>query len=479
MNYNKETTVKVRIDCQRGQRVRTSGSDAGQTHLLSLRSSSKSANCLSLKVQEIARRRCRRIRRAAFGILFVGFAGAANSMPPAIQLDGTSEPSLSGYFNYIGNYPDEADNFLSTNIQGIGHSDDHWFISRQHGLYKIAVSEPLSNPSLAVPFVPIASLHPYGYQDFKALDTFEVSGPLGSQWYVLCGIQGGDDGAALGIFDSDLQLVAIGRLPAQSAVGWCAVRENGEVYTGENHDGFLRRYAPSDWLPNLGAPGSPNLFDFPLLPEHIPLIDAAGNDLFAFHLQGGDFAPDQDVLFLSSGYYGISSMPHGIHKFNLVTLPDGNEQFVRERKSIQSGLFRFQYGNPTGTFYGEEPQGLTFWDLNDGRAPGILGELHVLLLDNDAFGDDFYLKHYTRGLFVDGSHSGAQEGNPGKPWTTVNQAIEALNDGWDFNASGVVHSHQGMILQVQPGTYTYSQSAILFIDESLLITAPNGGVVVN
>ena len=42
----------------------------------------------------------------------------------------------------------------------------------------------------------------------------------------------------------------------------------------------------------------------------------------------------------------------------------------------------------------EEIEGLTIWDLDDGRAPSIEGQVHVILLDNDTlFNDDFYFKH--------------------------------------------------------------------------------------
>jgi hypothetical protein len=48
----------------------------------------------------------------------------------------------------------------------------------------------------------------------------------------------------------------------------------------------------------------------------------------------------------------------------------------------------------------EEPEGLTFWDLDaDGRAPGLRGQLHVVLLDNDLVtADDVYVKHYRLSL---------------------------------------------------------------------------------
>ena len=43
----------------------------------------------------------------------------------------------------------------------------------------------------------------------------------------------------------------------------------------------------------------------------------------------------------------------------------------------------------------EEPEGLTYWDLDGRKVPGIEGQLHAILLDNDTWSDDdVYLKHY-------------------------------------------------------------------------------------
>ena len=42
----------------------------------------------------------------------------------------------------------------------------------------------------------------------------------------------------------------------------------------------------------------------------------------------------------------------------------------------------------------EELEGITLWDLDDGRAPGISGQIHVVLLEpNGISNDDWYFKH--------------------------------------------------------------------------------------
>ena len=45
----------------------------------------------------------------------------------------------------------------------------------------------------------------------------------------------------------------------------------------------------------------------------------------------------------------------------------------------------------------EEPEGIDIWDLDSGIAPGINGQIHVIMIDNvpDLHNDDLYFKHYT------------------------------------------------------------------------------------
>jgi hypothetical protein len=68
-----------------------------------------------------------------------------------------------------------------------------------------------------------------------------------------------------------------------------------------------------------------------------------------------------------------------------------------DRSTNGSGPFNFQF-DPTAPYY-EEPEGITFWDLDaDPRSPGVSGQVHVILLDNDEpDSDDVYVKHYRLG----------------------------------------------------------------------------------
>jgi len=51
--------------------------------------------------------------------------------------------------------------------------------------------------------------------------------------------------------------------------------------------------------------------------------------------------------------------------------------------------------NTTSEDSGDEVEGLTVWDLNDGRAPEIFGEIHIGMLDLDWYEtDQLYFKHW-------------------------------------------------------------------------------------
>jgi hypothetical protein len=54
---------------------------------------------------------------------------------------------------------------------------------------------------------------------------------------------------------------------------------------------------------------------------------------------------------------------------------------------------KLNFENHCGT--GEEPQGMDYLDMT-GRGMPFRGQLHVMLLDNDAVdSDNLYLKHYS------------------------------------------------------------------------------------
>lgn len=110
-------------------------------------------------------------------------------------------------------------------------------------------------------------------------------------------------------------------------------------------------------------------------------------------MQGGCF-DNQNHLHLCNGYYkDYANQKGGITVYNIPTITKGQILYLKVRaRSNQSHDFRFQF-----TSRGEEPEGITYWDLDNGMAPGITGQLHAIMIDNVGKGDDdFFFKHYRR-----------------------------------------------------------------------------------
>jgi len=110
-----------------------------------------------------------------------------------------------------------------------------------------------------------------------------------------------------------------------------------------------------------------------------------------------------------------------------------------KRSTNGYGYFNYEFHpgvHPFGASL-EEPEGMTIWDLDDGRAPGIRGQLHVLLVDNDSLdAGDVYLKHYTNAIYVDRNYHGAVAGTPAQPFNTVGAANNLAWDGARIRIEG-------------------------------------------
>jgi PKD repeat protein len=95
---------------------------------------------------------------------------------------------------------------------------------------------------------------------------------------------------------------------------------------------------------------------------------------------------------VNGDYHNDPDYQHGgVHLFR----PDAETRFVRVADS-ENGAGSFNYAWDPET-YGEEPEGIDYWDRNTGPvSPGITGQLHVILLNTDMLEtDELYIKHYT------------------------------------------------------------------------------------
>lgn len=113
-----------------------------------------------------------------------------------------------------------------------------------------------------------------------------------------------------------------------------------------------------------------------------------GGDLSEY-MQGGDFSTDGQYLFLMNGRTGPQHKTHdrGIWVFR-------NENYKRGTfvtKSVQHGRnFRYEY--KPGLI--QEPEGITYWNIDSKDPYGLGGQLHAILLNIRGGKDSIWFKHY-------------------------------------------------------------------------------------
>ena len=292
-------------------------------------------------------------------------------------------------YKYINNYPSDRENGWSDELQGVTHDDDHWFFTQKGTLWKFPVEHDLkirithADPANGILKRAIPSqLAELRYNHFGDLCHFNG--------YLFIPITGPDRTPIIAAFKADdLSYIACKIMDGYVSVAWCAFNPNDELlYTSNKHLGAAEQDAVSpikrykidmDKLVSLGRL---------VLTEQSPLVltDEQGGDIQLKYMQGGAF-DHQDHLHILNGYAeNLDAKDGGISVFDTTT----SKRIARSRNG--KGDFNYQY-KPQFPRY-EEPEGLTYWDLDDHRAPKISGQLHAIMLDNDLKTDDFYFKHY-------------------------------------------------------------------------------------
>lgn len=310
-------------------------------------------------------------------------------------------PLFSEMYNvYVGEHPKARKIDWSDEAQGIAHDKDHWYITQKATLWKIPVSVDLSNARRTSPGVRaidlrnIPQLQEQGYNHFGDLDYYQFKG----QGYLLIPIEDhgrwvpdpsapgkyrfekGKAPPAIAAFDSATLGYINHHTFGLPGAPWCAIDSQGVVYISNTGATVLRFGVYWETL------RKDRKLTFDTL-NSIHLQDESGKQVFIDTPQGGAISPGGNLFYLVAGYAEGSHASWGIHVFDLRT--------GRRIRRSQNGEGPFNYEFHPGGLKYEEPEGMTIWDLDDGRAPGIAGKLHVLMLDNDPRQDDIYLKHYT------------------------------------------------------------------------------------
>jgi len=306
---------------------------------------------------------------------------------------------------YAGNYPYGMRHGINANTQGITHDDQYWYITQETRIWKIDATLPLAGDIYHCGDVGVLCrdlsdtiLSQDGYNHFGDLSYFNG--------YLAVATTGGSDlFTHIAFFRATdlfmVKSVALTDLSKGESGGFVAVDNDGFAYASENHASSLSRYYV-DWDAMDSMEGFTKVSD-------VVLYDRDGNSLLLHHMQGGAFS-DEGLLYLTNGYIDQRYDPDGILVFELTgctgicakTLIAEAHEVARSTNS--EGPFNFEF-HPNW-WDAEEPEGVTYWDLTDPRAPAVPGEtdwgpiantqLHALMVNNGAWDsrDKVYLKHY-------------------------------------------------------------------------------------
>lgn len=302
---------------------------------------------------------------------------------------------------FLGDYPSSKATGWTVDSQGVAHDAGHWFFTDEDSLVKIPVGvdvgtdfdpdDPQDWPAGVMAIEIPESLASQGFDHFGDLDHW-----LG---FLFIPTTGGSLTSIAVFRASDLGFVGI-KLHPGGNLAWAAVNPaDGLLYTSGSET-TLRRYAlDMDLLP-LNVDAAIQFVDEPELHESngTPI----GQPFSA--LQGGTFTPWGDFYLVnglnnikdafSDDEFSPEALRGGVHLFEY-----GTWNLLEESQQTGPG-FHFQY-NPT-FFVSEEPEGADWWNRDAAPgSPGITGQLHVMLLDNDLAPnrDDLIFKHYTVDYF--------------------------------------------------------------------------------
>lgn len=392
-----------------------------------------------------------------------------------INLSFGDSTGYQQYYRHVNKYPDDVENTgFHRETNGIAHDDQYWYITNNdydnmEALWKIPVTQDLygidsNTPGVIVRRsdnitcpVEITANHvqskkirdDLGYNHLGDLVAYKP--PNANTYYLVVPLERDRDPPtppAIAVLRADnlqclgLDILRNPRRPNKlnDAAGWCAVDpQGGFVYTSPNYWNYsdeqenkLLKYR-LNWN-ELGQ--APVRLTFV---EEIVLKNEVGNPLppgeIAGYAQGGEFSEDGKLLYVSSGYDDEPKEYGGIQIFDSATW----KRVARSHNDSDDQFFKYDWDD-----WGEEPEGLTIWDLDQGRqsfhdaprAPHIHGQLHVLLLANGWWnsGDAVYIYHYTNTLYVDQTYPGANpDGTINSPYKTVGNALSFYNQNEHFN----------------------------------------------
>ena len=267
-------------------------------------------------------------------------------------------------FTPIEDFPFDRSYEFANDIQGVTHDSQYWYLTQaiypwykknavNSRLAKVRVTTSL-NEQPKINYKMPKSWHDYGWRHYG--DLTYAKGRL----YVA--LEGGGRGG-VGAFDTQLKPIGFASFNTGDCP-WIAYNSRDDYfYTSDFHAWELRRYQitvqDNKVIANLNG--------------KIPLIDRNCRKTLIDRVQGGTFSKNGRLYVTSD-------------------IQNGGIRGIDVRTGMVFLAIRVNFDKDGEK---EELEGITLWDLDSGVAPGIRGQVHVLMIQNEiSSNDDLYFKHF-------------------------------------------------------------------------------------
>ncbi len=251
----------------------------------------------------------------------------------------------------------------SNDTQGVTHDSNYWFLTNTNNIWRVPVGTNLNdNPSY------ISGNPWYGLYNHLG----DIIYGAGYLFLPLEKNGGSGSWCSFGVMNTALQYYNYAIVPDAGisdqgeSCPWVAYNpRDGHLYASAFNASYINKYSWSvSWVNNAWQV---NL----AFVARIQIKDKNGNPTSLSSLQGAEFS-DTGKLYLVSDSAG---------RVYVMDIFNGRIQ----------ASFSVQVDH--GSY--EELEGITLWDVDSGIAPGVGGQIHVQMCDNDwPDSDDFYFKHY-------------------------------------------------------------------------------------
>ncbi len=370
----------------------------------------------------------------------------------SILLNAQNKPIQNYESSYLfqGKYPTALKNkdwFPDDHeVQGVTNDGENWFftIVDQVGLFadantgflwRIPKTIPLDGNVLGNSGVIKISSEDSELTELKNLDAWHYGDPDHYKYkgidYILVPVN--KPKQLIICFRADnLAYVNFGFLDSAVSPGWCAVGVDSALYTSANNVGVISKYEV-DWDKLISTKEHQGIFNFS---ESYSVTNPDGSIVFLTDMQGGEFTLSGEMLYLVSGRgkcagNGAAWSPRdGIHAIETQNWIQVNESYIGLG---EKNYFSYDYNSSCvclRLFGTETPEGLTFWDLEDGSAPNINGSLHVLVdryIWESLCNDELKFYHYSTNIHVD-KNAIDTEGLLGRR----NNPFKKVNDAYNY-----------------------------------------------